>query len=344
MLYVSDFFTRNKEAVSNQLELLANHKSGKIIAATRFMKQKAFHKNELSDGIFIVPAYLYPVALALALLLSRSSVHIFEEESFVWKKILLNISGKPLYISLYRRPEVEHIQQLSRYKHLKKIFVELPAHKEMLITHGFDANKIDVTNTPSKLVRKRSQKKFDPKNVNVVFASWNNSEANALHDRGLLYLIDLLVKNPEYSLTIPLRDSKTDEFCEIAKVNSVSDRIHLIHINNQHELENMFDKSDFVAFAAQTRVVKDVPNSLLDGLAYGKPIIISNVLDFWTIVEKHRIGYVVNAGDAPKRMRITPEEYATMSKRAFSYSARHTPAMYQKSATNYEGRDENSNN
>lgn len=344
MLYVSDFFTRHKEAVSNQLELLASHKSGQIVAATRFMNQKAFSRSELKDGIYIVPPFLYPAALAISLLTSRTPVHVFEEESFGWKRFLLNLSGRPLYISLYRRPEIEHIEHLRKYKHLKKIFVELPVHKELLIGHGFDANRIALTSTPSKLSRRRSSKQFDPSDVNIVFASWNTSEANALHDRGVLYLIDLLAKNPEYSVTIPLRDSHTDELWQAAKSKGVANRINLLDISNTKELEEMFDRCDFVAFVAQDRVVKDVPNSIIDGLVYGKPAIVSDVLDFCTVVAQNRIGYVIKAGERPSRMKITAEAYRDMSERAYKYSARHTPAKYKQSSTTYGVPNENRDN
>lgn len=342
MLYISDFFTRHKEAVSNQLELLANHKSGKIIAATRFMGQRALHKNDRKDGIYIVPPLLYPMTLALVLMSSRSPVHIFEEESFRWKRFLLNMSGRPLYVSLYRRPEAHHINYLRTYKYLKKIFVELPVHKEQLVSQGFSPEVIGITPTPSKVVRKMSRKKFDQNNINIVFASWNNSENNALYDRGVIYLLDLLVKNPEYSLTIPLRDSKTAEFWDIARDKGVANRVKLLSINRPEELELLFDESDFVSFVAQDRVVKDVPNSLIDGLSYGKPVIISDVLDFWTVVNEQAIGYTIKTGAMPKRLKVTGEEYAAMSKRAYAYSERHTPTLYQSASTNYEETNENS--
>lgn len=337
MLYVSDFFTRHKEAVSNQIELLANYTSGTIVAATRFMKQGSFQKNELKDNIIIVPPLLYPFTLALVLFLSRSPVHTFEEESFGWKKNLFNISGRPLYVSLYRRPDKEHLGYIRQYRHLRKIFVELPLHREILIEQGFAADKIAVTNTPSKISRKKSRKLFNPDVVNIVFASWNNSEPNALYDRGILYLIDMLQKNPGFSLTIPLRDSKTDEFWKICKKKGVASRVRLIEISNPEELEKMFDESDFVALIAQKRVIKDVPNSLLDGLAYGKPVILSNSIDFWTTVQEQKIGFIIKSGEKAIKMDISKEEYGAMSNRAFEYSSQHTAIGYQKSGTDYEG-------
>ena len=214
----------------------------------------------------------------------------------------------------------------------------------MLISYGFEDATIEVTHTPSKVLRRLSKKTFDPTKINVVFASWNNSEPNELHDRGILYLIDMLAKNPEFSLTIPLRDSKTKEFWQVAKQKNVSDRISLINIESSDELEKMFDESDLVAFVAQDRVVKDVPNSLIDGLAYGKPIMISDALDFYTTVDEQGIGYVIKVGEKAKRIKITIEEYKVMSKKAYAYSAKHAPDLYQKSATNYEVRNENSHN
>jgi hypothetical protein len=152
----------------------------------------------------------------------------------------------------------------------------------------------------------------------------------------VVYLLDLLVKNPECSLTIPLRDTKTAEFWEIAHHKGVSDRVKLITINRPEELDTLFDNSDFVSFVAQDRVAKDVPNSLIDGLSYGKPVIISDVLDFWTVVDEHAIGYTIKSGTKAKRLKVTGEEYAAMSKRAYAYSKRHIPAIYQGAGTNYE--------
>ncbi len=77
MLFVSDFFTRHKEAVSNQLELLAEKQSGKIIAATRFMGQRALHKDDTRDGIFVVPSFTYPIILAAMMVLSVAITLIY---------------------------------------------------------------------------------------------------------------------------------------------------------------------------------------------------------------------------------------------------------------------------
>lgn len=104
------------------------------------------------------------------------------------------------------------------------------------------------------------------------------------------------------TLTIPLRDNDIETFNMIAKRIGVSDRVKLLEIHNNTEtLTQLFDDSDFVAFVPQKRIVKDVPNSLIDGIVRGKPIIISDVIDFSQEVKKYEIGIVVPGGEKAKK-------------------------------------------
>lgn len=330
MILINDFFVRYKEAVSNQMELVLKANGGKIISATRFMNQKAMQQEDIKDNIYVYPPLLY-VCKTVKEILSNSKevIHIFEEEPCLWKLILLNISGNPLYISMYRRPTEKYAIHLKRYKNLKKVFVELDRHKEILVEYGIDASQIEVTPTPSKISREKSKKIFDYQNVNIVFASWNNSEGNPIVERGLEYLLELLKENNNFNLTIPLRDNNTEEFEKRAKQLEVWNRIILMEINNDIKiLDDIFDNADFVAFVPQKRVVKDVPNSLIDGLVRGKPIIISDVIDFSEVVYEEGIGLVVKQGENPRKIEITNEEYKHMSTRAYNYSKKHSQDNY----------------
>ena len=216
-------------------------------------------------------------------------------------------------------------------KNLKKVFVELPQHKELLIKHGIEKEKIEVTPTPAKIERKKSQKKYDSNNVNILFASWNNKEGNAIKERGLEYLLELLKENPNYTLTIPLRDNDTKTFNMIAKKIGVSDRVKLLEIHNNTEiLTQLFDDADFVAFIPQKRIVKDVPNSLIDGIVRGKPIIISDAIDFSQEVKKYGIGIVIPCGEKAKKLKIDENTYIELSNRAYKYSNKHSNQNYLK--------------
>lgn len=332
MLVINDFFVRYKEAVSNQMELIANANKGKIVSATRFMGQQAMQQEDIKDNIYVYSSIKYIFqAIRETYKAKNEKVHVFEEEPCLWKRILFNKTGNPLYISMYRRPTENYAKHLKKYKNLKKVFVELPQHKKLLIDYGIEKEKIEVTPTPSKIERKKSQKKYDPNSVNILFASWNNKEGNAIRERGLEYLLELLKENPNYTLTIPLRDNDTETFNMIAKKIGVSTRVKLLEIHNNIEiLTQLFDDSDFVAFVPQKRIVKDVPNSLIDGIVRGKPIIISDVIDFSQEVKKYGIGIVVPSGEKAKKMMIDEKTYTELSNRAYEYSVRNSNENYLK--------------
>ena len=330
MIVINDFFVRYKEAVSNQMELISQRNNGKIISATRFMGQKALQEQDKKDNIFVYNPILY-VLMAIREVIKKPKdvVHVFEEEPSFWKRILLNSSSNPLFISMYRRPNEKYAEHLKRYKNLRKVFVELQKHKEILIECGISEGKISVTPTPSKIPRRKSEKKFDPTDINILFASWNNKEGDAIRERGLEYLLQLLKKNDNFSLTIPLRDNDTKAFEKVAKDLGVWNRVSLLDIHNNTDLLiELFDKSDFVAFVPQKRVTKDVPNSLIDGLVRGKPVIVSDVIDFSDTVEKRKIGYVIPKGKRAQKMEISTDEYNEMSKNAYEYSKLHSQENY----------------
>lgn len=330
MLVINDFFVRYKEAVSNQMELILKANNAKIISATRFMGQQAMQTEDIKDNIYVYSPMKYIFqAIKETNKSKREIVHIFEEEPCFWKRVLFNKTGNPLYVSMYRRPTEKYSRHLKKYKNLKKVFVELPQHKQLLVKYGIDEKKVEVTPTPSKIERKKSNKEYNTDNVNILFASWNNKEGNAIKERGVEYLLDLLKENPNYTLTIPLRDNDTKNFNAIAKEKGVYDRVKLLEIhNNTQILTQLFDESDFVAFVPQKRVVKDVPNSLIDGLVRGKPVIISDVIDFSEEVKQYGIGIVVQGGEKAKKLNIDKETYIELSKRAFEYSEKNSNENY----------------
>ncbi|MEI6054024.1 MAG: glycosyltransferase [Candidatus Saccharibacteria bacterium] len=328
MIYICDFFTRNIEAVSNQIELLAINTNSSIVSATRFMKQRALRRKDLKDKIFIFSPYIYEILLPLILLTSKSPVHYFEEEPSTWRRIIFNISRRPLYISMYRRPDQTYAEHIKKYKNLKIIFVELDYHKELLVNNGIDKSVVHVSQTPAKLCRKENMKTFNKDNISILFASWNNKEKNALQERGLIYLLDLLKINKNFNLKIPLRDNDTKEFLEIAKEKGVIDRVSLLNISNIDELIELFSESDLVSYMAQNRIVKDVPNSLLDGISLGKPILITDIIDFSKIVKENNLGIVIKTGEKAKKIDISSADYCKMSNNAYEYSIKHTDKEY----------------
>ena len=330
MIIVNDFFKRRKEAVSNQMELISKANDCEIVAATRFMNQKPLQEEDLKDKIYVYRPFIYPFMLIKHIINTSGIIHLFEEEPSIFKEILFNKSKRDLFISLYRMPTNKECIHLKRYKYLKGIFVELELHKQKLLKYGFNENNIYLTPTPTKFTRRFSDKKYNPKNVRILFASWNMAEGKPLYDRGLIYLLDMLVKNKYLNLTVILRDNNTSEFIKEISERNLINRVELIDVFDDKHLEEIFEETDFVAFPAQKRIVKDVPNSLIDGLCKGKPIIISDILNFSNIVKDNNIGIVVKAIDDVINLNISKEEYNKLSNNAFKYSKVHSKSNYIK--------------
>lgn len=329
MLIINDFFKRSKEAVSNQMEYLLNKTGGKIVTATRFMNQKAFQKEDRIDRIYVYPPILYNILLPFYIFFSKDDIHIFEEEPSLYKRLICNLSKRKLYISMYREPYYEYAEHLKKYKNLSGVFVESDYHKEKLIQYGLKNSLVHVSYTPAKISRKNNEKKLNLTHIDLLFASWNNAEGDPLEERGLIYLLNLLVINKNFYLTILLRDDKTAKFIEEVKVRKLEDKVKLLDVTEK-ELVEEFDKCDFVVYPIQKKLTKDIPNSLIDGISRGKPVILSTIFGFSKIVEIEKIGYVIEPNTQPIKLNIREKEYYSMSKRAFEVSKKYTKDLYVK--------------
>lgn len=339
MIIVNDFFKRKKEAVSMQMEFLKDATNGKIITATRFMKQKAFKKKDRDDNIYVYPPFIYRILLFFNILFGRGDIHIFEEEPSFYKRFICNLSKKRVYISMYREPFEKYAEHLKKYKNLSGVFVEMDYHKDILKKLGISEDLIFVSYTPSKLQIKKNTKNLDINHVNLLFASWNNAEGDPLNERGLIYILDLLTINQNFRLTVILRDNDTYQFIKELKKRNLGSRVKLLNVTEE-ELIKEFDKCDFVIYAIQKKLTKDVPNSIVDGLTRGKPAIISSVFGYSRIVKKYNVGYVIEPNTKPIRLEINNNDYMEMSNRAFELAKMHTKNKYVNNIINHYKREE----
>lgn len=328
MIVINDFFKRKKEAVSNQMELVKDIYGCKIISATRFMKQKALKKEDRKDNIYIFHPLIYHIVLILIMFRKDKDVHIFEEEPQFEKRFLFNLFKKNVYVSMYREPFPKYINHLKKYKNLKSVYVEMDEHKDLLVNAGIDKNIVHVTYTPAKIERKRSNKVYNPKHINLLYASWNNKEGNPLYERGLVYLLELLKKNKNLYLNVLLRDNDTEEYVKMIEKDKLSNRIKLLDVKEE-ELEEQFDNCDFVVYPIQKKLTKDVPNSLIDGLNRAKPIILSTIFGFAKVVEKFNAGIIIEPNTKPFDFDISSEEYLKLSNNAFNLSKKYNGKEYQ---------------
>lgn len=328
MIIINDFFVRNKEAVSNEMEMIKEATNGKIISATRFMNQRSFKRKDRNDNIYIYPPFIYHIVLFFIVLFSKDkNILIYEEEPQFEKRFLLNLSRKNIFVSMYREPFKEYAEHIKKYKKLKAVFVEMEAHKDILISLGINKELIHVSYTPSRYSICFNKKQFNPKKVNLLFASWNNKEGNPLYERGLVYILELLQKNSNFYLTVILRDNDVKEFKNIITKKNLNDRVKLLNVTPKELLEE-YDNTDFTIYTIQKKLTKDVPNSLIDSLSRGKPVIMTDIFGFHRIVEYNNLGIVLKPGSKAKKLNVSKEKYDKMSLNATMISKMYSKKKY----------------
>lgn len=333
ILYINDFYVDRIEAVSNQMAMLAKKNNGVILAATRFLGQKPLRIRDIKERKVILPPWLYLVVMPFFIFMSKK-IHLFTEERSLYKRILINLLPKPVFVSIYRRPDKKLIADLKKYKTIKKIFVELDGHRAIFLRAGFPEETVKVIATPSLFEPVRYFKMFNPAEVKILFASWNNSEGNPLYDRGLLFLKDLLLRNDNFKLTICMRGNDDGGYREVLRSANVLDRVAFENPKDIHSLRALFDNADFVAFIPQKRISKDVPNSIIDGFMFGKPAMASKQLDLADTIIANNLGLVFEEGQA-SAIQLSSQVYADMQKSVLENRDRHKKSEYIDGTTLY---------
>lgn len=328
MTYICNFYAHQKEAVSNQLELLRNHVGGNLFAAGIFLNQQHLLYEDICQKRIILsePEFIRTLPNFVKSLPKDESIHYFSEEPEQDKLKIFNSVPNNLYISMYRKPTKEFVKFLKEFKKLTKIYVELDSHKSILSEFGIAPDKIIVSHPPSILERSFSVREFTGK---FLFASWNGGDFNSLEKRGLIAILDLLELNTDIVCNIILRDNEINLYEEMIQKRGLDGRITLSNINSYIDLRKAFMDTDVVLFLTQIKLTKDVPNSIIDGFALGKPVVMTNVVDFAKIVTDYDMGWVINPGEVLDT-RIIKTKYKEMSQNAFKYSEILTPFNYIK--------------
>ncbi len=328
MTYICNFYAHQKEAVSNQLELLRSHVGGNLFVAGIFLNQQHLLYKDICQKRIILPEQEFIRILPnfVKSLPKDESIHYFSEEPEQDKLKIFNSVPNNLYISMYRRPTKEYASFLKKIKNLARIYVELDSHKSILSEFGIRPDKIIVSHPPSIFERSFYARKFTGK---FLFASWNGGDFNSLAKRGLIAILDFLELNTDIVCNILLRDNEINLYEEMIQKRGLDGRITLSKVNSYADLRKAFMDTDVVLFLTQIKLTKDVPNSIIDGFALGKPVVMTNVVDFAKIVTDYDMGWVINPGEVFDA-RIIKATYKEKSQNAFKYSEKLTPFNYIK--------------
>jgi len=298
MIYLSNFFARGVEAVSIQVEAARLSPKDPIISCGYFLDQKILSLSDIKDNIWIFPKWLFPLVSTLVISFSRQGIHYFEDEPSSIKKILLNLRCRPVYISLFKDVTPALINYLKGLHFLEGVTVETAELEARL--------KRELPNV--NVLRALPQPLWDDTKVNdpdhtFVFASWNGGSKIALHERGVVNILKLC-KAKALSCVIVLRDGQIGQLKKYIKGMGLGTQIKLLSPGSKVEVCKAFNAAEYVIMLPEKPVMKGVPNSVIDGLALGKPCLISSCLGFAKEVKNDHMGIVWDTNMPVSHIRL----------------------------------------
>ncbi len=332
MIYICNFYAHKKEAISNQIEMLRSYTNGSLFSAGIFLDQKHLLAEDVRNKRIILSEldFLEQLPKFVASLPKEESIHYFSEEPEEDKLNIFNSVSNNLYISLYRRPTKEYADFLKKLFNLKNLYVEIEEHRKILIDYGIEKTKIIVSHPPSILERNFTTNEFKGR---FLFGSWNGGDHNSLIKRGLVAILDLLNRNTNTTCNILLRDNETVLYRQMIKDRNLQNRVTLSTVLSHSDLIKNFNETDVVLFLMQKQLTKDIPNSIVDGFALGKPVLMTDIVDLAEIVKNKKLGWVIKPGE-PFDTQIISETYNERSNNVFLYSENLTSQQYVQTIVN----------
>ena len=145
---------------------------------------------------------------------------------------------------------------------------------------------------PTQEVSITREKVFNGNEFRIIIASapWTGRQ---YYTKGFDLLFNLVKNYPELHLTILMRKVLLEELYELIKYYDIGDRIKVVneYVNVYNEMNEAH--AGFL-LAKNNGIVKSFPNSLMESLIAGNPIICNSTLAVSDYVKFHKCGVVLN--------------------------------------------------
>ena len=91
-----------------------------------------------------------------------------------------------------------------------------------------------------------------------------------------------------------------------------------------------FKKTNVTLKEARKKITKDIPNSLIDGISRGKPVLLSTIFGLAKTIKENNAGIIIEPHTKPFKFNIDEKKYKELSKNAYELSKRYVSENYQK--------------
>jgi glycosyltransferase involved in cell wall biosynthesis len=172
-------------------------------------------------------------------------------------------------------------------KKIKKIIVESQYHYDQLTSLGIDEQKIKLIYPPADLKKYHYQETTGK--FKVLYASCPTREED-FEKRGIFLLLEYAKENPEIIFNLAWRKGAYKEICELLDKHKMENIIVKDEIIKDINVTYGDNHCTIIPYTKFDDFLKLVPNSAIESLAAGKPLLVSNKTELAKMINEHKCG------------------------------------------------------
>ncbi len=282
------------EAVSKEVQILAQHFSQKNQVTIFDLHLDGIFNFKLSSKQMSSHFLYYPLTLFLAKFLNHhaSISHIYSSLGDL--PYLPMLKKKPLILTA-AAPCPEH-KIKARIKYLRKvdrIIVESEIEQNRLLKLKINPQKVKLIYPPVDLSHFSYQPKTlrKPGQFTVLYATSPEKERD-FKVKGFWLLVEVAERCPEANFELPWR------YKSYTRAKSIINKKQLKNVNLYQSVEKdmnlKYAQADctIIPYIERNGFVKQMPNSAIESLAAGKPVLISSLVDLSGLIQREKCGVV----------------------------------------------------
>ncbi|TES97912.1 glycosyltransferase family 1 protein [Patescibacteria group bacterium] len=201
---------------------------------------------------------------------------------------------KPIvYSSVARRmghpSDKKLVATAKKMPHVNFFAVACREDKRTLLREGIQNVEIVL---PGINLKKFSKLPFNSKPQKILLMGTSPLNPEKFKNRGINLILDILKKLPDLKVIFLWRGIAYKEMLQLVKKEGLENQVEII--NQLVKPEEYLEKSaGAIATFMETKGNKAYPNSIIESLAAGRPVIVSTVMPIAEIVKKNNCGVVV---------------------------------------------------
>lgn len=309
LIYFTGLFNPEFEGVSKELALLQEKFGGWIYG----INSEDYLRFSIKKKVFCHYGRPYRVAYSAVKLIEKFSgiSHIYH--NFSNRYFLGRLSKRPIVLTGAAGGD---LLPLEYYRDVSLLVAESETDRQRLLDHGISAEQVQLIYPGVDLAKWFPRDSAD--DFTVLFAS-SPFDESYFEARGVPILIEAAKLTPGIRYKLLWRNwGRTSEL--VRKMAGGLSNVDIITCE-MHDVRELFRAVHAVVLPfTSDRLVKPCPNSLIEGLACGKPILCSKKVQVSSLIEEEKAGIIFEPhakalADSARELAVNWGQYKNLARR-----------------------------